>query len=69
MQIPGAVYSTDHPAIVPRLAWQAGCEAAHTTAELGLQIRIFDAQLQWDGMSRVLNFLSTFYPVSFWTYW
>ena len=56
MQIPGVVYSTDHPATVPRLAWQAGCEAAHTAADLAMQIRTFDSQLQWDGLSYLHTF-------------
>lgn len=32
------------------MAWQAACQAAHTAAELALQLRALDECLQWDAM-------------------
>ena len=49
IRIPGVLYTATCPALVPRLAWQAGCEASCTAAELGLQLKELDKQLLWEG--------------------
>ena len=47
-RIQGVRYGFKEPTVNPRLNWQAACESANSTAELAIQIRELDKQLQWD---------------------
>ena len=49
-RIQGVKYGLKEPTVLPRLKWQAACESAQTAAELALQIRELDNELNWNAL-------------------